>query len=141
MSESSDEFERLFGPRPEHDRKPLTEDEKLLLALGVKGGTHWPKVEERIRSVLDAFTEEMTARNFKEPSSRRVRKQWAAGARAWVDEFGEGSEELLVKSLSTALSAGWIVKSPGSLITMATNLRARGDNKTLEEKLKEAGYE
>lgn len=89
--------------------------------------TNWPSVEERIREVLDEFTD---CQGYI-PQDNFTKKRWIAGARDFVEAIGE-SPRLLRAAWEFYLDIDFerrqkiIISTPRSLIEMARKCR---DNK------------
>lgn len=81
--------------------------------------TQWPNVEERLRAVLDAFQEcaGFTPRD-------RLRTEWIAGARNYVSNVGERAD-LIAPSVKYMQEHDMLIKSPGSLVTVALKMKGK----------------
>ena len=79
--------------------------------------TNWPNVEERLRGILDTFQE---CADF--IPHEALRKQWIAGARNYVENVGE-RPDLIRPSIEYMQQRNLIIKSPGSLVTVALKLK------------------
>jgi hypothetical protein len=88
--------------------------------------TNWPAAHESIRPILDAF-DELQGGTPRSMECRRVRQ---SAARAWVEEFGEGSTELLALAYSRAKHAGLTVATERSLMKIALPLKFKGKRET-----------
>ena len=90
-------------------------------------GTNWPHVEERIRDVLDAYSD---CQGYI-PEGKFRRGQWISGARDFVDSHGEDGA-LLKQAWELYLDIDWqrrqtiIISTPRSLISFAQKIK---DNK------------
>lgn len=109
MSELDKYFGRLNG-RPK----------KFYPSRSQPGCTNWPHVEERIREILDEWTD---CQGYL-PSDKHTRQSWLAGARDFVEAHGE-KPMLLRKAWEFFLDIEWerrqkiVVKTPRSLIGFA----------------------
>ena len=92
------------------------------------GRTQWPKVEERLRKVLDTFCD---VRGFM-PSSPFERKQLVAGARDFVDSVGE-RPDLLREAMLYLQPRQIVVASPRSCISYCRDKLLRSQDKQLDK--------
>ena len=81
--------------------------------------TSWPNVDVRLRGVLDAF---QACAGF--TPRDRLRGEWIAGARNFVENVGE-RPDLIQPAVEYMRQRDMLIKSPGSLVTVALKLRGR----------------
>ena len=82
--------------------------------------TNWPRVEERIRCILDVMVEEC---GFM--PTGQLRQSWISGAREFVENVGEDAE-VARGAIRYMKEKELIIKSPRSLIAVALNMKHRG---------------
>jgi hypothetical protein len=80
--------------------------------------TNYPKAEEAIRGILDAFQE---AAGF-EPGPE-LRKSWIAGARRLVEDLGEDAA-FIPWAVDKMQEAGLMIKSPASTLYLVPEWKA-----------------
>jgi len=93
------------------------------VAMPTTKRTNWPKTEEYLRPVLDAFQD---MAGF-EPKGF-LRKQWVAGARDWVSVFGEDTS-LLRLAVEEMRQRNLSIITPRSCISVASELKQKNKKK------------
>jgi len=90
--------------------------------------TDWSHYEEPVRVVCEAFLVSCNTRGFTGQPDRRLAKEWAAGAREWLDVFGENTE-LLDRAVHYMRKQDppLIVASPRSCIKVAREMSQWGE--------------